>query len=106
MAISFLPFTLPAYSKEANFSTGNGFLEYCEYERPECNNYIAGMVDGFYSAQAEAKIDLALNCGPTNMTIRQIKDIFVKFLKENPEIRSNHTGFLFIKSMRKTFPCQ
>ncbi len=90
---------------QVTFSTGNDFLKYCEYEKAECNNYVAGMLDGMNAITTHTKSKYKVMCGDQVVTVRQLKDVFVKYLQKYPEVRSEHTGVLFIQALMKAFPC-
>lgn len=48
-----------------------------------------------------------LYCTPNDgIPISQARDIFLKYLKENPQTRNQPLEFLFIKGMQEAFPCR
>ena len=94
----------PSFS-QAPFSTGNDFLKNCAQESADCNNYTAGMLDGMQGMAAYTKSKYDIACGGQVVTVRQMKDILVKYVRDNPETRHLHTGVLFIEALKRAFPC-
>lgn len=87
-----------------------------------CSGYVIGLLEGtkfgaFMSygttnegrgdeADGNAYVEFALGfCIPENVEYGQIRDIFVKYLQENPEIRHLSARSLFVRSMSSTFMC-
>lgn len=78
----------------AGYYDGNELLNACEPGSSEtgrgiteglCMGYIAGVVDDFAALRLVQK---KTSCIPRNVTVGQLKDVVVKYLKENPEKRN------------------
>jgi hypothetical protein len=105
-AFCFLP--VPA---QAGFYSGNELLGLCTAERAdstyfdktyECVAYIAGAVDSFNDTRAVNKLK---RCIPRKVTISQLKDVTVDYLRANPTDRKNSASTLVFAATRKAWPC-
>jgi hypothetical protein len=45
-------------------------------------------------------------CISDNVTGGQLKDIFIKYLEDHPELRHHASTILFVNAMRGAFPCK
>lgn len=70
-----------------------------------CMSYLRGARDGIEFQQALDKSQ-AFFCVPDGVTLGQTKDIFVKYLLDNPNDRHLPGSTLFALVMVKTFPCK
>lgn len=106
--------------------TGNDMVEYCDTNKQSqtaslCLAYLEGTWEGFwasigvvlpegrrtsdegYSKLFRAKYQI---CAPDNAAYLQFKDIFTRYLLENPNERHVHASVLYLKALRQAFPCQ
>jgi hypothetical protein len=82
--------------------TGNELLKVCESggeNRAFCVGYIEGVSDGLSIGSDKLQFDM-----PQKVTMEQMTDIVVKYLKNNPEIRDRHAAWLIQKSFEQAFP--
>jgi len=83
------------------FHTGNTMYSRCtdtsDIQSAACVGYLQGALD---------MMEGELACTPSTMTGRQAKDIFVKFMAENPEIRDKRADHLMIMIFGTLYPCQ
>lgn len=82
------------------------------------NQCVAGPKDysaciGYFMALTDAPImnagklpEEALYCLPTGASYEQHRDLFHKFLRDNPQIRHVSTHHLFSMAMNASFPCK
>lgn len=101
----------PSVPAQAAFYSGNELFDICTTERAssayfektyECVAYIAGAVDSINDARAANKLK---KCIPGKVTISQLKDVSVKFLRENPADRDKPASVLVLAATRKAWPC-
>ena len=103
---------------------GNALMEMCEgsseAESAFCWGYVFGANDGgMYTAlevlqktndgkvPSTAEISSLLGyCTPNAVTSQQMVDIFVSYLRENPERRHQPAQVLFTNAMTDAFPCR
>jgi len=123
--IAFVVLCFSTYSWAATgLHNGNGFWDHCHEDSPptECWAFFQGIMHG--TAQAidfatirmfpEQKYEqfnatrqkLMPICLPANATSGQALDVFLKYLKDNPQSRNRTTGMLYIVAMTHAFPCQ
>ena len=90
-------------------TTGNELLEACEgsepFQQAFCLGYVTGAsdVDG---AEGAAFPERRRSCVPDSVSNGQLKDVVVKYLKDNPEERHILAAILVVKSVAKAFPCK
>ena len=84
------------------FTNGSELLRDCEAEpgvnSGVCYGYIRGIVD--------AGISNGRYCVPEGVKARELKDIVVEFLNENPEMLNKPTYNLVHGPILVAFPCQ
>jgi Rap1a immunity proteins len=87
---------------------GNGLLEACTSRQPlqgaMCIGYIRGVIDG------ENMMGTALNkrplvCLPQGVTLGQVEDVIVKYLKDNPAERNKPSAGLIGIAAASAWPC-
>ncbi|WP_298966224.1 Rap1a/Tai family immunity protein [uncultured Roseibium sp.] len=100
--------------------TGNDLLRSCR-EDPEsfCLGYVAGVTEGvkvgalggtvaamieFQTGLADAKKAQGF-CLPAGVTYSQLRDVVVKYLIANPEIRHNLAAPYSVTALGEAFPC-
>ena len=98
-------------SAGASFYSGNELLGLCTTERAsttyfektyECVAYISGTVDTFNSSP---DLDKRKFCIPGNVTISQLKETTVEFLRANPENRDSSASAFVFSATVKAWPC-
>jgi len=100
-----VPVPLTSYAPELEGLTqftGNELLEKCESGNTAdinvCRAYIVGARDGGIIAG-----DKTFET-PSDSDAKQLADVVVKYLKNNPENRHLQAGILVMKALRKAFP--
>lgn len=108
LAIALLaPWSPPAFS-EPDYESGNYWLKLCESAEPLAQNACTWFVYGFnqgITAQAIGSDARKIYCMPDTVTYGQAKDIWTKYMKDNPAERHKLGGVLLMTSMVKSFPC-
>lgn len=104
---------------------GNRMLSICHSDTGAgfCLGYTIGQMEGLetglivlYSGagkglpvdtqDAEVFVSAALGiCLPDNVEHGQIRDVFVNYLVENPQIRHEPASALYVRAMAGAFPC-
>ena len=108
------PVPAPLYGKQQESTrssvveTGNDLLAICSEVSSQlgtaCMFYIRGITEGFFGALAATRQSQAF-CLPETVTQYQMRDVVMKWLRENPEKRHIDAGFLIIRAMKDAFPC-
>ncbi len=105
---------LPGWGNTAAAQTpilysGNELLNYCQSPSQTaawgfCQGYVASMIDteGFDTFALSLR---PVFCIPTGVTIKQLADIAIKYLVENPDRRHFGAASLIWGAMRDAFPC-
>jgi hypothetical protein len=88
----------------AYFDTGNEIYERCIAPDKTSKRQICLATASAYLDMMRA---LGYSCtGDNNLTRRQVADVFVKFLRENPESRQKAGPLLAIEAFGKGFGCK
>lgn len=108
LAVALLASNPVAAQEVKSLFTGNGYLAACTDENPVsravCIQYTLGMDETLLVLNLSG-ITKALECSPDSTTGRQKKDILVKFLQDNPEVRHMPTAQIYLAAMAAAFPC-
>lgn len=105
------PLGLIPVAADAGFYTGNDLYEVCTVEKGEkeylersyeCIAYITGAVDAFNTTREASKLK---SCIPGGVTISQLKDVTVAYLRDNPETRNMSASGLVLAATRKAWSC-
>ncbi|MFZ1741850.1 MAG: Rap1a/Tai family immunity protein [Pontixanthobacter sp.] len=104
---------LPA-AGSASFIDGSTLLEKCEsrensatyyQDRSFCMAYVLGAIDQL-SLNTTADKDFVYQiCLRESVTSGQLRDVVVKYLRENPADRDSQASFAVWISVRKAWPC-
>ncbi|GAY24168.1 MULTISPECIES: Rap1a/Tai family immunity protein [Sphingobium] len=95
----------------AGFYTGEELYELCSTPRSsndylektyECIAYITGAVDAFNTTREVNKLK---SCIPADVTISQLRNVTVDYLRDNPEERSASASRTVFAATRKVWPC-
>ena len=83
-------------------TTGNELLKVCPArDKTTCTTYINGWVEGIIVPKSLTK----LICIPEGVTLGQLTDVFLNYLRAHPEERHEGASFLTFRAMKKAFPC-
>lgn len=118
---------------QAGFYSGNDMMEQCLTNKPFISGYVSGVLDKgiidapalyeFYvetfnsknSEETNAKINKSLgeasvamegHCIPKGATVGQTRDIFCKFLQDNPAQRQKNAAELLGMALKAAWPCK
>lgn len=93
----------PAY---AGFQTGNDLLRWCtntdNFSEGECGGYIIGVADAQEFFRAANK---SASCVPADVEAGQLRDVVVKYLQDNPNVRNLGASVLVMAAIVNAWPC-
>ncbi|WP_313462380.1 Rap1a/Tai family immunity protein [Achromobacter sp.] len=96
-------------SAEQDITSGNFWLRMCEgketWEQGACTFYASGLHDGILLQQSLSGTNKLL-CIPPGVTKGQIKDIWVKAMKDNPAQRHEQGDLIFAAAVSAAYPCK
>jgi len=67
--------------------------------------YNVGLSTGYIIGVADAMAD-TLVCMPSNVTVKQTKQVVYKFMKSHPESWNNAANHIVIAALTKAWPCK
>ena len=109
MAALIVVMTVPVYSQEGKYRSGNFLLETCEAENPVswdyCRAFIAGAGDGFETGSIYGGGGQPF-CYPEGNTLGQAVRIVMKYLKEHPETLHYFAAELVALALIEAWPCE
>ena len=98
LAVLMLMWSGDAKAKKGFYESGNDLFTQCTSknvaEEMACGGFITGVVDTSH-----------LICPPKTVNRGQLRDIVIKYLKENPQVRHNSGAGLVLASLITLFPC-
>jgi hypothetical protein len=103
LAVSVCLFSFASSSARAYFDTGNEVYERCIAPDKTSKRQICLATASAYLDMMRA---LGYSCSEDKLTRRQVADVFVKFLRENPELRQKSGPSLAIEAFAKGFGCK
>jgi hypothetical protein len=98
VAISTMSIFGPA--KAAAIYDGNEILFSCERGHLRCIYYLAGVQDVWND------LDSKKYCMPDGVQLAELRDVFIKYAKENPEKLNFAASSVTISAFKKAFPCE
>lgn len=98
----------PSKRVHADLIEGNGLLEACTSRAPlqgaMCIGYIRGVIDG-ENMMGTALNNKPLVCLSEGVTLGQVQDVVVKYLKDNPTERNKPSAGLIGIAAATAWPC-
>jgi hypothetical protein len=106
LALAVLAVALPLSVARSEFQTGNDLWTLCHQKGPGCVAYIEGVADVLMPIWAKGG-DFSgwRGCLPKETIGGQVKDVFIKFLREHPEKRHFTASSLVSWALAEAFPC-
>ena len=102
-----------ARSKTSAYNTGNTLLSMCEGQppfdvlgEPYCTGYVVGIADALSIEEGVSSVWGWKACIPDSVSRRQLRDVVVKYLQNNPETRDETAASLTAAALAMAFPCQ
>jgi hypothetical protein len=91
----------PARAQRVSKVDGNKLLALCSgTDIKGCDAYLAGVGDAMAEEPAPRRA-----CIPPRVTGTQLRDVVIKFLREEPAKRELSGGSLTVHAFAKAFPC-
>lgn len=94
----------PAIASEKDVDSGNFMLEACTMQEANwLSGFCLGRLSGF-----EARDSMNVKpgfCRPPKATNRQVKDVYVAYLRDNPGLRHLDWSILLLVALNNGWPC-
>lgn len=104
-AAALLPVPAQSATPQTLYDTGNIFLDYCEGSlKPECWSYVVGVMEGMGATAAE--LNVKLFCTEPGVTVAQVYDIAIDYIRAHPQKRHHPTYALIYMALTAAFPCR
>jgi hypothetical protein len=87
-------------AKAAAVYDGNEILFSCEQGNLKCIYYLAGVQDVWND------LDSKKSCIPDGVKLAELKNVFIKYAKNNPEKLNFSASSVTISAFKKAFPCE
>jgi hypothetical protein len=86
--------------------SGNDWSEQCANRSTAlaCTGYVRGFADGLRSWR-DFEPGTARICIPNEAPGTQLRDVALKYIRDNPERRHQSAAFLFLMAFVKAWPC-
>ena len=103
---------VPTNSRIVAFESGNSLLQACTASEMEavyyqymskCSSYISGAHDAYNLVKSMK--GPGYFCSSTDLTLGQVRDVTIKFLKDHPELRHYGAANIVASALREAFPC-
>lgn len=97
-----------AFQARESLAGGNSYYNQCvagPKDYSACIGYFMGIADAPIMNPGKTP-DEAVYCPPAGATYEQNRDLFHKFLRDNPQSRHVSTHLLFLMAMNAAFPCR
>ncbi len=88
------------------FKSGNRLLALCQGNNTPEQNVCLGYLQGVADVLGEDSVGGWRACIPLNVTVAQVEDIVVPWLKANPSKRHYTASSLVALALEKAFPCK
>ncbi len=97
-----------AYQARESLAGGNSYFSQCvsgaKKDESVCLGYFMGISDAPVM-NSEKSRDEAVYCLPLGRTYEQNREVFHKYLRDNPQVRNLSTHLQFMLAMNASFPC-
>jgi hypothetical protein len=87
------------------YLNGNELYSACQSDKSVCGYYVAGVSDTHDALQAVGRSPRTI-CTPSGVTLEQMTDVVIAYLRDRPDQRHNQAGALALTALRRTFPCR
>ncbi|WP_447752557.1 Rap1a/Tai family immunity protein [Sphingopyxis fribergensis] len=97
-----------AFQPRESLAGGNSYYSQCVASAKDysaCIGYFMGIADAPVM-NAEKSPDEAVYCLPAGATYEQNRDVFHKYLRDNPQKLHVSTHLLFLMAMNASYPCK
>jgi hypothetical protein len=87
-------------AKAATVYDGNEILFSCKQGHLRCIYYLAGVQDVWND------LDSKKYCMPDGVKLAELREVFIKYAKKNPEKLNLAASSVAINAFKKAFPCE
>lgn len=97
-----------AFQVRESLAGGNSYYNQCvagPKDYSACIGYFMGIADAPVMNMGKLPEE-AVYCLPEGASYEQHRDVFHKFLRDNPQVRHISTHHLFLMAMNASFPCK
>ena len=113
VALAILTFVAPAdgaaYQPRESLASGKSYFSQCVVSGAKdgsvCLGYFMGVSDAPVP-NSEKSREEAVYCLPAGATYERNREVFHKYLRDNPQVRHVSTHLLFMLAMNASFPCE
>lgn len=94
---------------------GNELYKYCSAQKEKspsyvhaqasCVGYVVGLIDWEYAVAVSQRAKPAF-CVKDGMTVQQVVDIVINYLKAHPELRHHNGAWIAGEALRQAVPCR
>jgi len=107
MIIGALLAATPAEAQNRVLDNGNEILSMCDDD----SNFMAGLCLGYIrgistATDAFLATDNQFICYPDNVSMGQLRDVVVSYIKRNPSLRHETATLLYMKATTEAWPCK
>jgi Rap1a immunity proteins len=107
LVVLLIVFAVPQFSLAGAFTDGNELYNQCtgsaDLYAAYCLGYVTGVSDAL---TGDIVVTDNRYCPPRGLTVAQIKDVAVKFLRENPGTRNATASSVVAHALQSAFPCR
>ncbi|KGB53919.1 hypothetical protein FG91_02164 [Sphingopyxis sp. LC81] len=107
LCAALLPAESAAFQKRESLAGGNSYYSQCvagPKDYSACIGYFMGIADAPVMNTGKTPEE-AVYCPQAGASYEQYRDVFHKFLRDNPQTRQLSTHHLFLMAMNASFPC-
>jgi hypothetical protein len=101
LTVALVAVSSPVFA-QGGFWTGNELYNKCISDKPVEKAFCAGYIIGV----ADAAVATKAICLDINVNVRQVNDVAVKWLRENPEVRNQPAFHLVFRALMLAFLCK
>lgn len=94
-----------AAAVHGDFVNGNQLLAMCETNGVECARYTEAVSDTLDAMEGMGGMK-EYYCSTNGVTVGQIRDIVLKYLREHPESRNEGAAGIAFVALADVFPCR
>lgn len=99
------PVLVKAENVQLQFFSGNDIYPMCQTSPGFVMGYVTGAIDYAHVASSATGNSSIRVCLPRAVDNFQARDVFCKYLADNPATRHFNSSALLFNAMRETYPC-
>lgn len=91
-------------SRAEGFWDGNKLFAECSKATKPCDAYLAGLAD-MAAKEAGVALPSAAVCFPEGTSLRQLREVVLKQLKDYPQGRGEPAVYIALTAIKEAWPC-